>query len=62
MQPLEPKTNVEKFGLRKPPKYEIKAENFQSIQLKPVSKEPKLPQKPENGVIVELKVFPWMGI
>ena len=62
MQPVEPKVNVEKFGLRKPPKYEIKAESFQSIRLKPVSKEPKVPEKAENGIIIDLKVFPRMGI
>lgn len=56
MQPVAAETNEKKSGLRKPPKYEIKADNFQSIQLKPVSRDPKTPQKAENGGI-ELKVF-----
>lgn len=56
MQPVAAETNEKKSGLRKPPKYEIKADSFQSIQLKPVSRDPKTPQKAENGGI-ELKVF-----
>lgn len=56
MQPVAAVANEKKSGLRKPPKYEIKADNFQSIQLKPVSRDPKTPQKAENGSI-ELKVF-----
>lgn len=56
MQPVAAETNEKKSGLRKPPKYEIKVDNFQSIQLKPVSRDPKTPQKAENGGI-ELKVF-----
>lgn len=56
MQPVAAEMNEKKSGLRKPPKYEIKADNFQSIQLKPVSRDPKTPQKAENGGI-ELKVF-----
>lgn len=56
MQPVGAETNEKRSGLRKPPKYEIKADNFQSIQLKPVSRDPKTPQKAENGSI-DLKVF-----
>lgn len=56
MQPVAAEMNEKKSGLRKPPKYEIKADSFQSIQLKPVSRDPKTPQKAENGGI-ELKVF-----
>lgn len=38
------------------PKVAAKFENFKSVQLKPVIKEPKQPEQAENGMILELKV------
>lgn len=55
-QPVTTNASEEKSRLRKPPKYEIKAESFQSVQLKPIPKEPKKPQRAENGTMVDLKV------